>query len=444
MKTKIIVFIINTFLFFAFTHSCVHAQTGNLPTVLSPEERIDQEVQKMINAGHLRPAYQVANEKYWKILGNDMNKTMDEYWSNPAETYYTLIRALPYVSTELQSPLRTYIKNEWSKYPANKYSHSGWSGNQREAYDIPQDAFSEFTDGKMSAGNYDNWTGYKFNPFNIYASYLYAKEFGNANSIFDQLRNKVYELPTASFTADKPHLLNMYIAGYYGYLNLQDLVGESRSSTVNNWLNTALQRRITIFNTAAKDLRGAEAGGFLYLVPELGDYLRQNALSKARTAIDVHNNFSAPYWFVSRADEVDRLHLLSAEIREEGSTSVYYDYVSLFNAKALILKEGGAELEKYLDVPAVARGDLYFILNLVHTIEAGGPVPTYPPTPTSGCQQGTVPGDANGDCSVDGFDYVVWWQNFDTVKTGYSFGDFNNSGFVDGFDYVIWWQNFGS
>lgn len=59
------------------------------------------------------------------------------------------------------------------------------------------------------------------------------------------------------------------------------------------------------------------------------------------------------------------------------------------------------------------------------------------------CQPGSKQGDANGDCKVDGFDYVTWWQNFNSDKTGPQFGDFNNSGKVDGFDYVIWWQNFG-
>ena len=34
------------------------------------------------------------------------------------------------------------------------------------------------------------------------------------------------------------------------------------------------------------------------------------------------------------------------------------------------MKAPQAVLEKYLDVPAVARGDLFYILNLVATIEA--------------------------------------------------------------------------
>lgn len=61
-------------------------------------------------------------------------------------------------------------------------------------------------------------------------------------------------------------------------------------------------------------------------------------------------------------------------------------------------------------------------------------------TPASA--QSCPPGDANADCKVDGIDYVVWLNNFNTSITGSSFGDFNNNGFVDGIDYVIWLNNY--
>ena len=48
------------------------------------------------------------------------------------------------------------------------------------------------------------------------------------------------------------------------------------------------------------------------------------------------------------------------------------DCHALFQAKALILKEPRKELDKYLDVPAFARGDLFYLLNLIETMEADG------------------------------------------------------------------------
>lgn len=62
---------------------------------------------------------------------------------------------------------------------------------------------------------------------------------------------------------------------------------------------------------------------------------------------------------------------------------------------------------------------------------------------TPALAQNCLPGDANNDCIVDGIDYVVWLNNFNTSVTGPSFGDFDSNGFVDGIDYVIWLNNYG-
>jgi hypothetical protein len=67
-----------------------------------------------------------------------------------------------------------------------------------------------------------------------------------------------------------------------------------------------------------------------------------------------------PYWFVSR---------YTASIAES-TTQNLYDYPAMFQAKAYLLKETQANLIKYLDVPAFARGDLFYIQNLVAAIEA--------------------------------------------------------------------------
>jgi hypothetical protein len=47
-----------------------------------------------------------------------------------------------------------------------------------------------------------------------------------------------------------------------------------------------------------------------------------------------------------------------------------YDVRGMFGAKAMILKQSRDELVKYLDAPGFARGDLFYIQNLVSAIEA--------------------------------------------------------------------------
>jgi hypothetical protein len=54
-------------------------------------------------------------------------------------------------------------------------------------------------------------------------------------------------------------------------------------------------------------------------------------------------------------------------------------------------------------------------------------------------------GDANGDNKVDGVDYVVWLNNYNTQTiNGHTDGDFNIDKGVDGIDYVVWLNNYGT
>ncbi len=65
----------------------------------------------------------------------------------------------------------------------------------------------------------------------------------------------------------------------------------------------------------------------------------------------------------------------------------------------------------------------------------GGSTPSPAPTP--------IPGDANDDRKVDGVDYMIWLNHYNTQTTsGRSVGDFNSDQKVDGIDYIIWLNNY--
>jgi hypothetical protein len=97
----------------------------------------------------------------------------------------------------------------------------------------------------------------------------------------------------------------------------------------------------------------------MFLTPELATYLHDHALTKSQAAITQVNQLT-PNWFVSVYDATYR----------EGNLQPLYDSPALFQAKAWILNEPRGELTKYLDVPAFERGDLFYIQNLVATLEA--------------------------------------------------------------------------
>jgi hypothetical protein len=73
------------------------------------------------------------------------------------------------------------------------------------------------------------------------------------------------------------------------------------------------------------------------------------------------------------------------------------------------------------------------------------PTPTsQPPTPTPTCT--SPPGDGNGDCSVNGVDYVIWLVNYGRQgppgTLGPTDGDYFDDDQVNGVDYVVWLTNY--
>ncbi|MGE5225125.1 MAG: hypothetical protein ACM3PY_22030, partial [Omnitrophica WOR_2 bacterium] len=229
----------------------------------------------------------------------------------------------------------------------------------------------------------DNWS-WQYPPLNIYALWKYAGLFpGDAAKIYS-LAKGVLQVPCPAaedYFKQWPYELNAWIAGYYGFLQLQTAAGMAGQDaalrqTVTNELNRLEQLRANGFTkdtfwvdpaNPEKPIDGGPyhnralniAQNFIYLTPELGDYMNQHALSKVQAAIDEYNKV-APYWFVSRYNA----------IVDEGVMQQLYDYYAMFQAKAYILKQPRAEISKYLDVPAFARGDLLYIQNLIAAIEA--------------------------------------------------------------------------
>jgi hypothetical protein len=201
--------------------------------------------------------------------------------------------------------------------------------------------------------------------------------------IYAAVKDKLSTPPDDSRKREYPYELNAYIAGYWGYLELERLAGQPESPGVRDTLNHMLQFRVDNFSKDTPFPDG-DAGGhshpnrvnisrnFIYMTPELGQYLRARALTQVQEAVDEYETV-APYWFVSRYEGC----------LEECTIQNLHDTYALFQAKAWILQEPREELLKYLDVPAFMRGDLFYIHNLISAIEAQ-PVDSTPPSQVSG------------------------------------------------------------
>ena len=340
-------------------------------TQINEEElraRLEEEIQKMLTAGHLRPGYYG--------VGQFMYSELADYFENPGDTLYTLAKAYPYLSPTLQEQVRTYMKVEFDSYfDTEMYGEIGWSsGAAREWMPLPpelQASLGEFPDRVQNYG-----FSWNYPPHNFYAMWNYAQIFPqDAGLVYDLAKSKL-QVPVPQplvpgWFSERPFEYNAYIAGYIGFLNLQTLAGrtvvDSQLRTqVNNELNRLLQLRI---NTFEKDTPYGEyyfhkkhldiARNFMMLVPELGDYMEQNARTIVQTAFNEYD-YVAPYWFVSRFESAIG----------EGTMSNLYNYNAMFLAKAYILKASRAELTKYLDAPAFEKGDLFYIQNIIAALEA--------------------------------------------------------------------------
>lgn len=348
----------------------INPADDEFPTLTTQDltARLESEVQKMIAAGHLRPGYYNNGQfSLWKEFA--------DYFSNPGDTIYTLAIAYPHLSATTQAQLRTYLQQEFQSYfDPVMYAYTGWAdGAAREAMPLPpeiQDALPSFP--KREADQRFSW---RYPQHNFYAMWKYAQIFGaEAGRVYDLAKSKL-EVPVSSFATtdyfrDRPFELNAYIAGYFGFLELQELAGRTTvdatlRTQVTNELNRLLALRVSIF---AKDTPYVTtyyhkrqlniARNFMMLVPELGDYLNQHALSQMQAALNEYE-YIAPYWFVSR---------YQAAVNE-GATSALYNSPAIFQARAFILKQDREQLAKYIDAPAFERGDLFYIQNLAIALQ---------------------------------------------------------------------------
>ena len=348
--------------------------SGNAPAAtLTPSDvqnQLNLEVQKILDAGPLRPGYY--NSGQFSVYSE-----LADYFDNPGDTLLTLSEAYPHLPASTQTQLRSYLQVYFQTYfnPV-MYSITGWdTGASRDWMPLPP----EVTDvlprlsAKEAPGPRFSW---QYPPQNIYGMWKYAQIVPqNASQIYALAKSKlavpVPAMANTEYFRQKPYELNAYIAGYVGFLELQNMAGMAGTDAplrtrVNTEMNRLEQLRVSIFS---KDTYWVDnnyhkrslniARNFIWLVPELGNYLRSSNLSHVSQAVDEYES-TAPNWFVSRYEA----------IMDEGVMSPLYNSPALFQAKAYILEEPQGELLKYLDVPAFARGDLFYIQNLVATLDA--------------------------------------------------------------------------
>lgn len=372
--------------------SSAPSQNVPVPSVQDLKLRLEREVKKIVDAGILKPGYMddsAFGSSYYML---------DNYFDNPGDGLYTLSIAYPYLSPDLQSQVKAYLKNSYyPRYfdPVMRF-RIGWKdGVQRDSIAMPPEVLEDFKilpdDHKELLDESLSWfyTSYfKTNPNNFYAMWKYAaivapedtqKIYQRAKAVITTGSCEWFDCtkvpPTASDAnlIRDPYELNAYIAGYQGFLNLQTLAGQQNvdsqlRSSMSSELTRLINLRVDNFSKNTPFTNVSNGYGrnfvnisrnFIFLTPEIAAQLRQHKLPQVEAALDEYNNIGA-YWFVTR---------FNSSVAESGFQNLY-DSPALLAARAWILKEPRQQLYKYLDTPAFERGDLFYIQNLIAVIEA--------------------------------------------------------------------------
>jgi outer membrane protein assembly factor BamB len=401
------------------------------------KQRLSDQIQSMISAGHLRPGYYSSGNNDGpdnaKVCGADFY----DYFHNPGDTFWALSSAVNDLSSTLTSSVvLNYLSSEYSSYNPATLAHVGWkNGASREAFILP----SEIDASRSSYGSSNYYGDYEFHgwyarqgnnntsvpPYNFYALWKYAVAKGLTGSAAAALLNGGISqtVPPDSFLIQYPFVVNAYLSGFYGYMKIQQLAGQTVDSTINSKYQTLLAFRIANFtkdngepysDTTCASFNTAR--NFMFLAPEVLSLLNASVGSKISDAVTEYNRIT-PYWFVSGFDDA---------INEGGHQPLYNSI--LLQVKKNAFNQSREELLKYLDVPWFKTGDLFYIQNLVAVIEAQS---------SSSCgPKGDI------DCSghVNATDLAIFLSDFGGSNLR---SDLDGSGKVNVLDLAILLGNFG-
>ncbi len=120
-----------------------HAKLGPEREPEELSERLQAEIQKVLQAGHLAPWYVAMTDfgagyqYYWRMQGRLA-------WSNPGETLYVLAETLPVLPPRLVEPVEAYMRREREQFPPESVAHTPVAeGARRERYELTPDLLQE-------------------------------------------------------------------------------------------------------------------------------------------------------------------------------------------------------------------------------------------------------------------------------------------------------------
>jgi hypothetical protein len=374
----------NTLFAFAPLDALPSTAPALLPAVIAPDRpaaesialgpvvlqaRLQQMVQAILDAPLLRPGYQPHG--LFDMAGRyQCGDYLTDYFHNPADTIFTLSLARPYLTTAQQMQLDQYVRRLLTEQPPREINHIGWQGAAREFYVLPPDMQTLLTGLDMTSKNwmYEQEGSWALNPFMMYALWHYGSQTNQLVELYPLVAGQLPALPKTDFLQRNPAVLHAYLAGYWGYLQMQQAAKVLPDDATQKAFDQLLKLRQTTpprlqaqpspdnIYTYCNTMNVAQ--NFMYLVPEWVAELPEPQLpiwqQTLTAAVDL-----APFWSVGFAPEgvLENVH------------QPLYNGIALFNAYALLFRTPAADLERFLDAPVFAIGDLFYLQKLATILQ---------------------------------------------------------------------------
>lgn len=314
--------------------------------------RLESEVRKILQAGHLMPFRVQYGEGRPRHL-----------YAEPWMMMLTLARAYPYVAPETQTAITAYLRQETRR-------HAPWSKTALG----PEGAYRQGDPAGVPETGLP--PAYKPTGTLLYALWLYGHHTGDWPELKTQwatLQTLYRELSAAppTYESISGAIALARMAKVFGDAAAEERFSADAVKLMQAGTNfEAFRRHAHLAYSGKPDwVRGTDGIAFalFHLTPEVARYIRGQPALQA--AIDRYVDRAVaiwPLWWMAQAPVGDWGYF------DEGSCAGPETRMMLFNYFAWVRPAPAAELAARVDVPDALIGDCYYLQNLVTAIEAWG------------------------------------------------------------------------
>ncbi len=356
---------------------------GVPPIHINAQARLEEEIAKVLAAGHLRPGW--TNHGKPDIQWNHPELTLPNltvYGKYVYELLLPLLSAYRHTRPQTRTKLRQYIKDEFRDWTPPRAAYVPDAGGApREWCDLPEDAVLNTAFAAYEVDNDD--APWRISPLYWYLAWRVVEVLApdpdlDPKSIYQALALN------ASLTEDlktlarggrdalfgvRSYLLNANLAGLYGRMRLAQAAGDKTGADdAEELLNRYVQfwadhfTEDTPYAAPGRDmaLRALNVTrNWLWLVPEVGSRVRKLLPKGALDHAIQECARVAPYWFLGR---------MNATLGES-QTHHFLDR-HMFGPVAWFTGATQEHLSQWLDAPVFRVGDGVYIQNLATFLDA--------------------------------------------------------------------------